>query len=129
MNTKIPFLIRLFHGMVSLGVIAGFGWGSPSLADTLKTKNFTINITRNCPEGSVTCDNVSYRGVNVKTGAELQLTGKTLHSLGADGTTPGRFLGYEFQNKNYRYVVSEDGTLQIFEGQKLLQEEQGTWQN
>lgn len=35
-------------------------------ADVLNTPNFTITITVKCPEGEVTCNNVSYVGVSKK---------------------------------------------------------------
>ncbi|MEA5511754.1 hypothetical protein VB715_18440 [Crocosphaera sp. UHCC 0190] len=95
--------------------------------ETLKTKNFKITINSNCQEGEVTCDHVSYEGINVNTGESLQLIGKTLHTTCADGITPCRFLGYEFLNGKYRYMVTEDGSLLVYQGEKLLLEEQGTW--
>ncbi len=98
-------------------------------AETFTTPNFQITITRNCPEGYVTCNNVKYQGVNRKTGAAIVLKGKTIHSPGSDGTTPGRFLGYEFLNGNYRYVVAvegDSGNLMVYRGSKLLLNEGGT---
>jgi hypothetical protein len=96
-------------------------------ADTLTTKNYKVTITRNCPEGSVTCDNVSYTGVNIKTGSTIRLRGKTMHGLCADGKTPCRFEGYQFRNRNVEYLVSEGGTLRVYQNKKLILEEQGTW--
>ncbi len=94
-------------------------------AETLKTKNFSVKITRNCAEGNVTCDNVTYSGKNLKTGASIRLTGKTIHTTCADGVTPCRFLGYEFRNNKYLYRVTEDGKLQVFQGKKLILQEEG----
>ena len=100
-------------------------WTQTANAETLKTKNFQVTITRNCPEGYVTCNNVKYFGKNLKTGKSISLTGKTLHTTGADGVTPGRFLGYEFCNNKYLYQVRADGTLLIYQGKKLILQEQG----
>jgi hypothetical protein len=97
-------------------------------AESIKTKNFSINITRNCPEGYVTCNNVTYIGRALKTGKSIRLTGKTIHSKGADGVTPSRFLGYEFRNQNYLYRVTADNRLLVFKGKKLIFQEQGTVQ-
>jgi hypothetical protein len=97
-----------------------------ALAETLKTKTFRVTITRNCPEGYVTCNNVTYYGKNLKTGSSIRLTGKTIHTTCADGVTPCRFLGYEFRNKPYLYRVTEDGRLQIYREKKLILEEKGT---
>ena len=98
-------------------------------ADTLKTRSFKVEIKRNCPEGNVSCNNVSYKGTDLRTGKSLRLTGKTMNALCADGVTPCRFLGYQFQNGNYRYIVSEAGTLQVYQGKKPLLQETGTWTN
>ncbi|MCU0536373.1 MAG: hypothetical protein MUD14_21000 [Hydrococcus sp. Prado102] len=104
------------------------GFAAAASAETLQTKNFEVNITQNCAEGEVTCNNVSYRGTNRKTGDSISLTGKTLHQLCADNVTPCRFIGYEFLNGNYRYLVTSDGTLQVYRGRELILSEQGTWQ-
>lgn len=76
-------------------------------------------------KGYVTCDKVKYYDQNLKTGKSISLIGKTIHTTGADGVTPGRFLGYEFRNKNYLYRVTEDGILLIYRGKKLIFKEQG----
>jgi hypothetical protein len=106
-----------------------------SIADTLTTKGFKIDIQVNCEEGNVTCvrkaspleNRVSYQGQDLKTGKSLRLSGKTIHSLCADEVTPCRFLGYEFRNRNYRYIVTEGGLLEVYKGEKLLVSQQGTW--
>jgi hypothetical protein len=97
------------------------------LAETLKTKSFNVTITRNCLEESVTCNNVTYIGRDLNTGKSIRLKGRTMHRMCADRITPCRFLGYEFRNKNYRYLVTAEGTLQVYQGTKLLVNEEGTW--
>ena len=62
-------------------------------ATTLTTDHFAVTISQHCEEGAVTCDDVSYSGVNRKTGKEIHLTGSTWHTTCADGVTPCRFLG------------------------------------
>jgi hypothetical protein len=104
-------------------------WCNTALAETLKTKNFVVQITRNCPEGEVVCNNVSYTGTSLKTGASIKLTGRTLYRMCADKVTPCQFLGYEFLNGHYRYVVTESGTLTVYKQQKLLFEESGAWRD
>jgi len=105
-------------------------WGAKkAFAETLKTQNFIINITRNCPEGEVICKNVSYTGTNLKTQKSLLLNGKTVYRICSDGITPCQFLGYEFLNGAYRYFVTESGTLKVYKQEKLLLEEQGLWRN
>jgi hypothetical protein len=98
-------------------------------AEVLRTKSFNISIERNCPEGEVTCDNVTYVGTNIRTGKAIELQGKTLHQTAADGVTPTRFLGYEFWNEEYRYMVTADNKLQVFREEQLIIEEQGVLVN
>jgi hypothetical protein len=97
------------------------------LAETLKTKSFKVTITRNCLEESVTCNNVTYVGRDLSTGKSIRLKGRTMHRMCADRVTPCRFLGYEFRNRNYRYLVTTEGTLQVYRDTKLLVSEEGTW--
>ena len=104
-------------------------WTQTANAETLKTKNFNITITRNCPEGYVTCKNVTYYGKDLRTGKSIRLTGKTIHTTGADGVTPSRFLGYEFRNGEYLYRVTTDNTLQVYQGKKLILQEKGALTN
>jgi hypothetical protein len=104
-------------------------WCNTALAETLKTKNFIVHITRKCPEGEVVCSNVSYTGTRLKTGASIQLTGRTVYRMCADKVTPCKFLGYEFLNGDYRYLVTESGTLKVYKQKKLLLEEKGSWGN
>ena len=100
-----------------------------ALADTLKTKDFRVTITNNCQEGEVVCNNVTYKGVNVNTNASIQLRGKTVHTLCADGVTPCRFVGYQFSNGNYRYLVTEQGSLQVYQNGKIVLNQRGTWEH
>lgn len=98
------------------------------LAATLTTKNYVVNIATNCEEGTVTCDNVTYRGISKQTGKAITLKGSTKHTTCADGITPCRFLGYEFKSGNITYLVLESGLLQVFKGKsEVLLEEQGKW--
>jgi hypothetical protein len=101
-------------------------WTQAAHAETLKTKNFKVTITRNCPEGNVTCNNVTYFGKDLRTGKSISLTGKTIHTTGADGVTPGRFLGYQFRNNEYVYRVTTDGILEVYQGKKLILQEKGS---
>lgn len=100
-----------------------------ALADTLRTKDFRVTITNNCPEGEVACNNVTYHGVNVNTNASLQLQGRTVHTSCADGVTPCRFVGYEFSNGNYRYLVTEEGRLQVYQNGKIVLNQIGNWEH
>ena len=94
----------------------------------LLTPRFRVVVERHCPEGSVVCDQVSYRGEERQTGAAINLTGSTVHSTCADGQSPCRFLGYRFVNGSVVYVVSDDGRLTVTQAGKVVLEEQGQWQ-
>jgi hypothetical protein len=127
MNFKSIGYMALFPRL-AVGTFFGWFWlAEGAIADVLTTKQFRIEIQRKCAEGNVTCDRVSYRGKDLKTGKSLRLSGRTIHSLCADRVTPCQFLGYEFRNQNYRYVVTDGGLLKVYHGKKLLLSQQGEW--
>jgi hypothetical protein len=95
-------------------------------ASTLNTPSFVIVIQDNCPECSVSCDDVSYVGTSRKTGKSLSLKGQTIHTRCKDGS-PCRFLGYEFKAGNVVYRALNEGRLQVTQGDKILIDEKGEW--
>jgi hypothetical protein len=117
---------KYIFSFILLPVASVAFFSSIANAGTLKTKNFRVQITVNCGEGYVTCNKVTYFGKDLRTGKSIRLNGKTIHSVGADGVTPSRFLGYEFRNNKYLYRVTEDNKLLVFNGKKLILQEQGT---
>lgn len=94
---------------------------------TLTTPSYKITIELRCPEGYVTCNDVKYVGVNRRSGEFLTLTGRTIHTSGADGISPSHFLGYEFNSGRTIYFVGEDGELRVTRGTKVLVQETGVW--
>lgn len=94
---------------------------------TLETPGFTVRITQQCEEGNVTCDDVRYVGTSKKSGKAITLRGKTMHSLAADGVTPGAFQGYVFKSGRATYTVFADGRLVVTEGKKTLVSQRGEW--
>ncbi|TWO71450.1 hypothetical protein FN976_11075 [Caenimonas sedimenti] len=94
--------------------------------EVLITPSFVVTII-GCGEGVISCVDAKYVGVSRKTGSALTLTGKTLHTMAADGVTPNRFLGYEFRNSGTVYRVMQEGHLEVKQGQKVLVSEQGKW--
>jgi len=96
------------------------------LAETLATPSYVITIVENCGEGNVACDDVAYLGVSRKTGKSIALKGRTVHTACRDNT-PCRFLGYEFASGRTIYRVTEDGVLEVRQGDKILVHEKGTW--
>jgi hypothetical protein len=101
--------------------------GERAIASILTTERFRIEVKNNCDEGVVSCDRVSYRGVNLKTGQTIELIGRTVHKLCKDRVTPCQFLGYEFRNGNYRYFLGEAGYLVIYKGKKQVFYQEGIW--
>ncbi|EQM65966.1 hypothetical protein QYE80_27685 [Pseudomonas tohonis] len=99
----------------------------PLLAQTLETPGYRIEIIDQCEEGTVGCDNMLYRGTSKKSGNTLELKGRQLMRLCADGVTPCHSLGYEFNNGDTRYFVGEDGHLSVTRGERTLVDQQGEW--
>ncbi|WP_165857582.1 hypothetical protein [Marinobacter sp. JSM 1782161] len=100
-----------------------------TLASTLDTPNYRIEIESNCVEGEVSCDRMTYHGTSKISGNAISLEGRTWHTTCADGVTPCRFLGYRFENGAVTYRVHEDGLLEVVRhGDEVLVHEQGTWQ-
>jgi hypothetical protein len=111
--------------LVVLPIASIMAFSNVANAETIRTKNFQIQITNNCEEGNVTCDNVTYVGKALKTGKSIRLTGRVV--------TSGKnynFVGYEFRNGEYTYFVTTSNVrLQVYKGKKLIIEEQGTLLN
>ena len=98
-----------------------------TLSSQLETNNYNITVTVNCMEGNVTCDKVTYEGVNKNNGKSITLNGATWHTYSEDGT-PSRFLGYRFKSGNIDYLVSESGKLSVIRNKtEVLLEESGAW--
>jgi hypothetical protein len=97
-------------------------------AQQLDTPNYKVEIQELCPEGEVQCQNVLYKGTSKISGASIELKGSAWHSLCADGVTPCRFLGYQFNNGRIRYLVFDSGLLQVIGSSgNVVLEEQGVW--
>lgn len=99
--------------------IAGFIACDIAGAETLITKNFQIKIARHCEEGNMTCDRVTYIGKSLKTSKSIFLTGKTLNN-----SRSYTFLGYEFRNGLYRYIITNENILLVYRGDRLILREQ-----
>ncbi len=93
----------------------------------LTTPSFVIDVKSHCEEGMVVCDKVTYRGTSKKSGESIQLAGKELHTTCADGVSPCRFLGWRFVHGETTYTVLEEGVLIVEQGNKILLEENGQW--
>lgn len=101
----------------------------PAFSATLETPRYVIEVTPQCEEGNVSCDNVTYVGRAKESGKLIALKGETLHMMCQDGKTPCRFLGYHFVNGNTEYQVLENGILRVVQNAKVILEERGQWQH
>ena len=109
-----PFIVFLIPCVV-------FSW-----TETLTTSMYTIRIEWNCPEGYITCDNIAFKVQGHKEKEFKECKGATKHSIGADGVTPSRFLGYYFEDiSGFKYNISDDGILEVKDssGKIILLEE------
>ncbi|WP_099049552.1 hypothetical protein [Shewanella algae] len=93
------------------------------MALTLETDGYKIEIEINC-ESEMLCDDVSYIGQSKKSGKQIRLTGRTVHTVCNDGVTPS----YEFQNGSINYFVSVFGELSVTNQHgELILEQSGQW--
>lgn len=96
---------------------------------TLQTPHFVIAIICQGAKYEVGCMRVLYQGTNKNSGQSIRLYGKQLMSMCADGVTPCHSLGYEFNNENTRYFISEGGQLIVSQGKHIIVKEVGIWQD
>ncbi|OTA19512.1 hypothetical protein Xbed_02368 [Xenorhabdus beddingii] len=90
-----------------------------------ETKTYYITINVLCPEGNVSCANVSYTGVRKKDNASITLKGATLNRNFKTGDCS--FYGYEFKNKDVTYTIYQHGRLEISRKGKRLFSEDGVF--
>ena len=125
--------VLLCLGIIAIDSAAMLGSATQAAATdgfaaTLTTKNYIVNIATNCEDGSVTCDNVTYRGLSKQTGKAITLKGSTKNTTCPEEIAPCRFIGYEFKSGNITYLVLDSGLLQVFKDKsEVLLEEQGQW--
>ena len=110
-------------------VACPFGAVASDSALILETKSHVVVLVEHCPEGDVACNDITYVGVSKKSGDSIRLKGKSVHSMGSDGVTPSRFLGYSFINGQTKYFIENDGTLSISQKGRVSTEQKGIWKN
>lgn len=106
------------------------GWSVAAVAEgtvVFDGNKFTAKITNNCPEGDVTCDDVTFDSKSKKTGSGIVLKGKTVN-VNCPATCD--FRGYEFKNGVYTYSIfsndSDRWILNVFKGKELVSSDVGT---
>jgi len=135
------------------GKSAGTKTGAPTSggkAPELVTRNYRVTVAHTCEEGCVSCNDIRFVCADKRTGKTIEATGSTMHSTAADGVTPSRFLGYEFDYGNCTYqlmpipgkgdkwafTIFKNDTkvekwvssmLNVESGDKMLVEETGKW--
>lgn len=120
-----PFSLVVFLGLTLSASASCFA----ASVQTLDTPSFKVKIEVQCDEGEVSCNKVLYTGTSKKSGQAITLKGMSLHTKCADGKTPCRFLGYQFKSGNILYQVFDEGILLVKNGDKVLVQENGTWQD
>lgn len=77
-----------------------------------------IEIKYCCEEGELDCDDIYYKSIDKKNNSVLVLKGKTLNDF-----ISKRFLGYEFNEKNFTYTIINN-ILRTYDNDELLLEEE-----
>ncbi|WP_152542817.1 hypothetical protein [Erwinia mallotivora] len=110
-------------------LIAGICLNASANAESTEVfdgERFIITITEHCPEGFVSCENVTFVSKNKKTGSGITLKGKTVN-INCPATCD--FRGYEFKNGLYTYSLLTNDfagwNLNVFKGNKLLSTDTG----
>lgn len=100
------------------------------MPSTLVTSHYKMNIIHLCKEeGCVSCNNYLLELYEVKSKTITLAKGKAMHTLGNDGVTPSRFLGYEFQKGVFIYKLLDysDNLFEIYKGKKLIYSEKAIY--
>lgn len=90
-------------------------------------KKFTAQITNNCSEGNVTCEDVTFSSKSKKTGKGITLKG---HTVNVNCPEVCDFRGYEFKNGDYTYSLLTNDfniwNLNVFKKDKVISSDSGT---
>lgn len=111
-----------------VSAMAAFLGASSATAAVLATEQFVIVIVERCPEGDVACNDVSYTGINRKTGEAISLKGQAWVRMCADAVTPCEHVGWQFKNGEFTYRVRETPpSLEVERGGKTLIDQKAVW--
>ena len=111
-----------------VGAMAALPIASPASAAVLVTEQFVIVVVERCPEGDVTCNNVSYTGINRKTGEAISLKGQAWVRMCADTVTPCEHVGWQFKSGEFTYRVrATPPSLEVERGGKTVIEQKVVW--
>ena len=120
---RILYLLTFF---VPSACLASSSYFQPTtLTYVLITPTYEVEITENCEEGIVGCDDVTYVGRNKVTGKSITLKGKSIMHMCSGGADPCRHEGYEFKSGSIVYRVTHEGDLVVSSGSRVLVNEHG----
>jgi hypothetical protein len=120
--------VKAIQAVLGAAALVAASQASAAMSVVLLTRQFVVVIVERCPEGDVACNDVTYTGVNRKTGESIHLKGQAWVRLCADRVTPCQHLGWQFRNGDLVYKVQETpAVLQVERRGKTLLEETGKW--
>lgn len=115
--------------MKYLASIIVFLFSLSAHAESLITPSYEIAVEWKCGEGHVSCDNIEFKITNKNNGATNTYIGKSSHSVCADGVSPCKFQGYEFNVGELNYSLYVRGLIEIAKSNsEVVLSEQGEWQ-
>jgi|GEM_PF-2417715 len=95
----------------------------------LETEDFRITLMDHCVNRQEPCDRVFYHGLNLSNEDALTLNNGVLVNACQGTQFPCSGARYEFRNGNYRYVVTGEGYLQVYQGEERLLNAAGQWES
>jgi hypothetical protein len=97
-------------------------------AESLITPSYEIVVEWKCGEGYVSCDNIDFKVTNKVDGSINTYIGKSNHSVCADGVTPCKFQGYEFNVGELNYSLYMRGLIEVVKNNnEVVLSEKGEW--
>jgi len=97
-------------------------------AESLITPSYEIVVEWKCGEGYVSCDNIEFHVTNKVDQSSNTYIGKSNHSVCADGVTPCKFQGYEFDVGELNYSLYLRGLIEVVKNSnQVVLSEKGEW--
>ncbi|RUO29771.1 hypothetical protein CWE12_07305 [Aliidiomarina sedimenti] len=98
------------------------------MAQTWVSRDYVVELERQCIEGDVACDAYEVVFTDKKRGTRSTMYGRTLHTVCARPGARCGLMGYQFSDAELRYRLYENGTLEIYDrGNRMLETERGDW--
>ena len=114
--------------MKYISTIIIFSLSFAANAESLITPSYEISVKWKCGEGYVSCDNIEFNVKNKAEGTTSTYIGKSNHSVCADGVTPCKFQGYEFNVGEFSYSLYMRGLIEVVKNNtEVVLSESGEW--